>query len=320
VQQPRAPGGSTRRDRRDLVFAGIAVAVAVGAVAGLAIASGRPLSLATPPHLVAPAGAVLFVGAGDISSCANDHDEGTARLIDSLDGQVFALGDLAYESGTASEYADCYGPTWGRFRARTHPVPGNHDYVTPNASAYFAYFGGAAGTPGHSWSAWDLNGWRIYDLDSNCESIGGCGEGTAELQWLRTDLAENDEVRCSLAMWHHPRYSSGRHGSDTRTYLFWSALAEGGADIVLTGHDHSYERFAPLDAAGHRDDARGIRSFVVGTGGKDLYEFTTLLPDSEVHDSSTFGVLALTLWPDHYEWHFLNSEGSFTDSGSGTCH
>jgi hypothetical protein len=307
-----------------VAYGAVAVLMAVVAIAwvaagGRSVTPGPPVGAASPP-IVAPPGAALLVGAGDISSCGNDHDELTARLVESFgDVPVFTTGDNAYERGSAAEFATCYDPTWGRFRARTHPIPGNHEYVTPGAGPYFAYFGASAGQAGRSWYGWDLNGWRIEMLDSNCEFAGGCDDGSPQLQWLKQDLAAHP-ARCTLAMWHHPRFSSGRHGDSTAVQPFWSTLAAAGADLILVGHDHSDERFAPLDVAGRRDAVNGMRQIVVGTGGKDLYEFVELHATSEAHASSTFGVLAVTLWPDRYEWHFLPSEGPFTDQGTGVCH
>lgn len=302
----------------------LAVLMVVVAIVVFGAVAFGPRGFADPGRpgaspLVAPAGAALLVGAGDISSCTNDHDELTARLVESMDAQVFAAGDEAYESGSRTEFATCYGPTWGRFRDRTHPVPGNHEYVTPNAAGYFEYFGASVGRPGGSWYAWELNGWRIYALDSNCAFMGGCDARSPEARWLRDDLAAHP-APCVLAMWHHPRFSSGRHGDDAEVQPLWAMLAEAGADIVVSGHDHIYERFAPLDAAGKPDPDHGMREFVVGTGGKELYEFHDIHATSEARSDSTFGVLALTVWPDRFAWHFLPSEGTFTDDGEGTCH
>jgi hypothetical protein len=313
------------RGRRVAVaYSAVAVLLTVVSLAWI-VAGGRPVLPAGPPGsatppVVAPPGAALLVGAGDISSCDNDHDELTARLVESFgEVAVFTTGDNVYERGSAAEFEKCYGPTWGRFRARTHPIPGNHDYETPGAGPYFDYFAGAAGRPGQSWYGWDLNSWRIEMLDSNCEFAGGCGEGSAQLAWLKQDLAAHP-ARCTLAMWHHPRFSSGRHGDTAAVQPFWSELAAVGADLILVGHDHSYERFAPIDGTGRPDSVNGMRQIVIGTGGKDLYEFVELHVTSEAHSSTTFGVLALTLWPDRYEWQFVPSEGPFTDKGNGVCH
>ena len=261
----------------------------------------------------------VFVGAGDIASCYDDNDEATARLLDEIDGTVFTLGDNAYDHGTSAEFTSCYAPTWGRHLTRTRPTPGNHDYVTPYASAYFAYFGDRAGDPTQGYYSYDLGEWHIIALNTNCGEISGCGEGSTQLAWLRADLAAHP-APCTLAYGHHPRFSSGGH-DDANLTSMWEVLHDGGVDVVLSGHDHTYERFAPQDAAGALDTVSGIRQFVVGTGGARHYAFDTLRPNSEVRNSDTFGVLMLTLQPARYEWTFVPTAGAdFADHGSTTCH
>jgi len=234
---------------------------------------------------------------------------------------VATLGDNVYESGSASEYANCYNPSWGRHKGRTHPAPGNHEYNTSGASGYYGYFGAAAGDPTKGYYSYTLGAWHVVVLNSNCGAIGGCQKGSAQEQWLRQDLAAHPTA-CTLAYWHHPRFSSGaEHGSDAEMKPIWQALYDLGADVVLSGHEHNYERFAPQDPNGTRDDARGIREFVVGTGGKSHYGFAAILPTSEVHNSTTFGVLQLTLHPTSYDWRFVPEAGkSFTDAESDACH
>lgn len=241
-------------------------------------------------------------------------------MLDGLDGTILALGDLAYESGTTEQFAACYDPSWGRHRSRTWPVPGNHEYETAGAAPYFAYFGAAAGVPGQGWYSIDLGAWHLIGLNSNCEEIGGCDLDSPQADWLRADLAANNAA-CTLAYWHHPRWSSGdEHGSDPRTDALWRILAVAGADLVLTGHDHVYERFVPMDAEGVAA-TDGMVEFVVGTGGRSLYRFKTTLPTSATHDNTTFGVLQLTLRPDAYDWEFVAATGTrFADSGSADCH
>jgi hypothetical protein len=268
-----------------------------------------------PPTAAPPA---VLVGAGDIASCSSSGDEATATLLDGIAGTVFTLGDNAYDSGTASEFASCYDPTWGRHKARTKPAPGNHDYSTSGASGYYGYFGAAAGDPSRGYYAYDLGAWRIYALNSNCGAVG-CRAGSAQEQWLRRDLAANPRA-CTLAYWHHPRFSSGPHGSSTATSALWKALQDAGVELVLAGHDHLYERFAPQSPSG-ASDANGIVEFVVGTGGRSHYEFGTILASSLVRNSTAFGVLRLELGPSGYAFDFVPVAGkSFTDSGSGTCH
>ena len=232
---------------------------------------------------------------------------------------VLVLGDIQYEDGAYSKFLRSYDPSWGRVKEITRPVPGNHEYRDDRATGYFRYFGDSAGDPATGYYSFDVGGWHVIALNSNCAEVGGCGEGSAQEAWLRADLAASP-ARCTLAYWHHPRYSSGLHGSDRTYCAFWQALYDTGADLVLVGHDHDYERFAPQDANGRRDDARGLRQFVVGTGGHSLRMFPRVEPNSEVRDASSFGVLELTLGANAYAWHFRPAVGSFTDAGSATCH
>jgi uncharacterized protein YjdB len=273
--------------------------------------------VAAAPVTVAPMPAsVVLVGAGDIASCTLSADEATAKLLDAIDGTVFTAGDNAYENGSASDFSQCYGPTWGRHKSRTRPAIGNHEYNTIGASGYFDYFGGAAGDGNKGYYSYELGAWHIIVLNSNVAMNAGSPEET----WLRADLAAHP-ARCTLAIWHHPRFSSGHHGSSASSQPLWQALYDAGADLVIVGHDHLYERFKPQTATGQVDMARGIREFVVGTGGAGLYAFEHPAPNSEVKDNQTHGVLKLTLYGDRYDWKFVPVAGSsFTDSGTGNCH
>lgn len=260
----------------------------------------------------------VLVGAGDIAACGSSAtgDEQTANLLDGIPGTVFAAGDNAYPDGSPSEYADCYAPTWGRHKARTRPVPGNHEYHTLGAAGYFGYFGAAAGDPTTGYYSYDVGPWHIIALNSNLSMIAG----SPQERWLRDDLAANSTL-CTLAYWHHPRFSSGPHGISPASQALWQALHDAGADVVISAHDHIYERFAPQTPTGQLDMSRGIREFVVGTGGASLYSFNAPAPNSEVRNSSSRGVLKLTLYADRYEWQFVPVSGSsFTDSGSASCH
>ncbi len=262
----------------------------------------------------------VLVGAGDIASCASDGDEATAKLLDTLDGTVFTLGDNAYEHGTPGEFRKCYDPTWGRQLTRTRPTAGNHDYGTRGAAGYFSYFGSAAGQRGEGWYAYDAGTWRVYLLNSNCADVGGCDAGSAQERWLRRDLAANPRA-CVLAMWHHPLFSSGEHGNDPITRQLWQDLYDAGADLILNGHDHTYERFAPQTPAGRLDPDRGIVEMVVGTGGRSHYPFAIIRDNSLVRDNMTWGVLRLALSEGGWSFEFLPvADETFTDSGSGTCH
>ena len=273
------------------------------------------------PRTSAPVSAPVLVGAGDIADCASSGDETTAKLLADISGTVYTTGDNAYESGAPPEFSECYDPTWGRHKARTRPSVGNHDYHTPEASGYFGYFGSAAGDPKKGYYSYDLGKWHIVSLNSMCEHVGGCGPTSPMVRWLEQDLASNPRP-CTLAYWHHPVFSSGYHGSDPKMKPSWEALYAADAEVVLNGHDHDYERFAPQTPSGAADDARGIREFVVGTGGRELRPFrTTIEAHSEVRNAHTFGVLKLTLHPDAYEWKFVPVAGAaFTDSGANRCH
>ncbi len=278
-------------------------------------------ALAVPEEKTSPdPEATVLVGAGDIAYCKQIAGaQATARLLDAIPGTVFTLGDHAYEDGTAREFADCYDPTWGRHRTRTRPAVGNHDYHSPQAAPYFAYFGAAAGEPARGYYSYDLGGWHVVVLNSNCEEVG-CEAGSPQERWLRAQLAAH-KTQCSLAYWHHPRFSSGKHGGAPAMAPLWQALHEAGVELAISGHDHDYERFAPQDPAGKLDVARGVRQFVVGTGGKKTHRFNQAEPNSEVRDTGTFGVLKLTLSPGRYEWKFIPVAGQgFTDSGSEACH
>jgi hypothetical protein len=274
-------------------------------------AANVPANAASDPTVVA---------AGDIVDCNLPGSEATAKLLDQLPGTVLAIGDLAYPDGSDDNFK-CYDKTWGRHKARTRPAPGNHEYHTPAAAGYFKYFGSVAGSPGHAYYSFDLGSWHIVSLDSQCSSIGGCQKGSPEEQWLSSDLSKHSGS-CILAYWHAPLFSSGgEHGNAPQMKAFWDDLYAAGADIVLNGHDHDYERFAPQDPTGTADPQRGMREFVVGTGGKSQRAFRDPLPTTEVRSASTFGVLRIDLHAESYDWKFIPvAGGEFTDSGSGTCH
>jgi 3',5'-cyclic AMP phosphodiesterase CpdA len=257
----------------------------------------------------APEPTVTLLAAGDIASCHSKGDEQTARLLDRLPGTILALGDTVYEAGTDAEYARCYAPSWGRHRARTRPVVGNHEYGTPGAAGFFRYFGAGAGAR-RGYHAFRLGAWQIVVLNSNCGPAGGCRRGSPQERWLRSVLA-GSQTRCTLAAMHHPRFSSGLHGSDETLVDLWRALSAGGADVVLAGHDHHYERFAPQ---------AGVRQFVVGTGGRSLYPVVRSLRASQRRNATTYGILELRLAPDRYLWRFVGLAGStYGDSGSTPC-
>lgn len=287
-----------------------------------ATSTPAPDPTAAPPlaTLPAEADAAVFAGAGDIGACGSSGPEATAKLLEGIGGTVFTVGDNALPSGATAEFANCYDPTWGRLKDRTRPAPGNHDYQTRGASGYYAYFGAAAGEPGKGYYSFDLGAWHIVVLNTECAAIGGCGAASPQVQWLRADLAANP-TRCTLALGHVPRFSSGLHGSAPEIQQIWQALYDAGADVIIAGHDHDYERFAPQDPAGKADPERGIREFIIGTGGASHYPLGPRIANSEVGNGSTFGVLKLTLRSTGYDWEFVPVAGSsFTDSGSASCH
>ncbi len=274
---------------------------------------------------LAAAASPIVIGAGDISTCANDNDLKTAQLIQAVfatgvAGKVIGLGDNVYESGTATEFTKCYHPSWGRFTSRIAPAVGNHEYLTTGATGYFNYFGTRAGDPKKGYYSYNLGTWHIVVINSNCSKVGGCQVGSPQERWLRADLAANPRA-CTLAYWHHPLFSSGSHGNNVAVKPIWNALYDFNADVVLSGHDHLYERFGPQNSAGVLDGPRGIREFVVGTGGKNLTGFSAVKPNSITRNATTFGVLKLTLNASSFSWQFIPIAGqTFKDSGTILCH
>ena len=258
----------------------------------------------------------VLIGAGDIADCTRNQDSLTANLMDTIPGTVFADGDNAYPDGTSANYTQCYNPTWGRFKSRTKPVPGNHDYLTANASGYFGYFGAAAGPSGKGYYSYDLGTWHIVALNSNI----AMNVGSPQEVWLKTDLA-NSTKRCTLAYWHHPLFSSGNEGPHIETQPLFQDLYNAGAELVIVGHDHDYERFAPQSWNGVADSAYGVREIVAGTGGGGLFTAHAPVANSEALNDNTNGVLKLTLRANGYSWKFMPIPGeTFTDQGSGSCH
>lgn len=263
----------------------------------------------------------VLVGAGDIGVCGYEEDEATARLLDGIAGIIWTAGDNAYPSGTRQNFRECYDPTWGRHKDRTRPTPGNHEYRSPGAAPYFEYFGDAAGEAGKGWYSYRYGGWLIIALNSNLSALSPAVVAE-QMAWLRETL-DDEPVRCTLAYFHHPLFSSGSHGgnADEDVRPFYQALYDAGADVVLVGHDHHYERFPPLDPQGRLDPDRGLRQFLVGTGGGALREEgANIHPLTEVYNDTDHGVLELALHSDWYEWQFVTIGGSGADAGRGTCH
>jgi hypothetical protein len=297
-----------------------------------------PSGPSSPPSPRTPATSATIAAAGDIACAPDDlnfnggsgttgfcQQRATSNLLLSLRPQaVLGLGDMQYNAGLLADFNLVYRPTWGRLDATIYPVPGNHEYGSPGASGFFSYFGARAGTRGLGYYSLDIGPWHVIALNSNCEFVA-CGVGSAQDAWLRADLAAHPN-RCTLAFFHHPLFSSGHGVGDEPVRPFWDALYAAGADVVLNGHSHGYERFVPQTPGGGRDTARGIREFVVGTGGEDLQPFlpgaaATTSPNTEVRSRTSFGVLKLTLNATGYSWTFMPAAGGdLRDSGKGTCH
>lgn len=269
----------------------------------------------------APAPAQVLVGAGDIAQCVNDEDEATAKILDGIAGTVFTVGDNAYPDGTADEYRRCYDPTWGRHKARTYATTGNHDYHTPNATPTYDYFGPRVGPRGKGYYSYDIGAWHVIVMNSNDDFVP-YGVGSPQLQWLKDDLARSSK-RCTIAMWHHPRFwseNTGAKGQSPKQKVLWDELYAAGVELILVGHSHHYERFRPMNPEAEADDKYGIRQIIVGIGGDGggapikAWETTEAL-------GTGIGVLKLTLEPDKYSWELIPVPGhTFTDSGSGSCH
>ncbi len=266
---------------------------------------------------------VTIVAAGDIAQCFNtpaatSAAAKTAALVTPQDALALTLGDNTYDYGRPEEFTDCFHPTWGAFKDRIRPAIGNHEYGTPGADGYFGYFGAQAGSDRSGYYSFDFGGWHFISLNSMIDT----SPQSEQYLWLAADLANSRDTLCTIAYWHYPMYSSGvRHGSYPKMAKFFEALHAAGVDIVLSGDEHFYERFAPQNAAGTLDRARGIRQFVVGTGGAGLYAMGSPLPNSEVRDNSTHGVLRLTLEQGSYSWQFMPvGGGPARDTGVDGCH
>lgn len=265
---------------------------------------------------VQKADTVTVLAAGDIAACTRGAWL-TARLLDSLDGRIIVPGDAAYFSvRDRNPYRTCYDTTWGRHKARTHPVPGNHDSDSHGMRRYFEYFGDAAGPQPGGYYSFDVGAWHVIALNSNI----AMGPDSEQGRWAASDLADN-RARCTMAVMHHPRFSSGPHEKSSAPASIWPLLESSGVDVVLSAHDHLYERLAPMRSDGVRDDARGIRQFVVGTGGNLLYGFGRIHRNSQSRQNHVHGLLELTLAPESYAWQFVPaSRTRFRDSGRSTCH
>jgi 3',5'-cyclic AMP phosphodiesterase CpdA len=282
------------------------------------------------------ADSVLIAAAGDLVCGTETPVEripcvalSTAGVVRKLKPHaLLLLGDLQYETGSAADFQEFYEPTFGEFKSITYPVPGNHEYFTPGAVPYFDYFNGVGADSGRAgqrrrgYYSFNLGAWHIVAINSNCPEIGGCGARSPQAAWLRADLAANP-AKCTLAFMHSARFSSGEHGNDEFMRDLWQIMHDAGVEVVLSAHDHIYERFRPQNAVGRADEKRGIRAFVVGTGGKGMARYLRARPNSEILDNSSIGVLTMVLKQDAYSWKFVAIPGipdPLDDSGDGTCH
>ena len=258
----------------------------------------------------------VLLGAGDIADCSSSGDEETAAMLGRMEGTVFTVGDNAYEEGSRRDFLDCYESSWGRLKERTRPSLGNHEYYTGNAQAYFDYFGAKAGASSDGYYSYDHGAWHVVVLNSNFQYVND----ERQEAWLVQDLRGHSQ-RCTLAYFHHPRFSSGEHGDQLQMWPIWDILYDHGVDVVISGHDHDYERFAPQTPAGEPDAVRGIRQFIVGTGGDELRGFPSTSANSEFRYNKTFGVIRLVLRAESYGWEFLAAPaGRVMDAGEGQCH
>lgn len=302
---------ATGTQRLIAVLTGVVVA---GAAAAIGCPGSRP-GLTSPTgggSLGLPTQPAVLVGAGDIADCGPGAEQ-TAKLLDTIPGTVFTVGDNAYLGGTATAFRECYHPTWGRHLSRTRPTPGNHEYEVPGATAYYDYFGERAGPRSLGYYRYELGSWQVFALNSEI----AIGARSSQVEWLRNELARHP-APCVIAYWHRPRFASGKHGDGPDLDPIWRVLYEHGADVAITGHEHYYERHAPLDAEGRRDDGRGIRQFVAGTGGAPMFALSFTRPTAEAF-AATQGVLVLNLLDGGYQWRFVSIEGATLDAGMGQC-
>jgi len=281
------------------------------------------------PAATAGAAAPIVAAAGDIACAPGDpvtpttcHQMQTSNLFvgNPAITAVLPLGDEQYEDGLLSEFQNSYDLSWGRALGKSHPVPGNHEYASgSNGNGYFAYFGARAGTAGRGWYSFNVGQWHLIALNANCTHVGGCGASSPQMTFLKNDLAKHHPA-CTLAFWHQARFSSGPQGNVVAMDAIWKVLYSHHVDVVLSGHDHIYERYALQTPAQAKDPKHGIREFVVGTGGRSLDPFTGPFTNGQFRQRSQFGILKLTLHPHRYEWRYVSAAKHVLDSGETDCH
>jgi hypothetical protein len=311
--------------RRHIFLAALSIAASLALAGCLSLHTSRAVATPNTGWPAIPGDGIAVYAAGDIADCRRVPPDAsgaavTARMVETglaaaPDAVAITLGDHTYPIGLYEEFTFCYQPTWGRFRDRTHPAPGNHEYNSPGAAGYYRYFGAAAGPERRGYYSFMLGGWHVVSINSNLQPSAH----QRQLDWLKNTLAQTP-AKCTLAYWHHPLFSSGGHGNQPRMRDVWKILEAAGADVVLAAHDHNYERFAPQTSDGRRDEQRGIRQFVVGTGGARLTPILFRKANSEAVENSTHGVLRLVLKESGYEWEFLAAAGGFSDRGATLCH
>ncbi|MSX03280.1 MAG: alkaline phosphatase [Actinobacteria bacterium] len=308
---------------RSLPSAALAFAAAIVLLAAAGCGTSSATSVTSAKKQTLGSHRAKLVVVGDIACApgtveANScRQQQTADLTASLHpDRVLALGDLQYQEGTLEAFNEAYNASWGQFRSKTFPVPGNHEYYTPNATGYYDYFGSLAGDRTKGWHATTIGGWRVIGLNSNCAPVGGCQAGSAQSAWLANDLKKNAK-RCTMALWHHPRFSTGPHGDNGSMADLWSQLQAKSAEVVFAGHDHDYERFAPMTSSGARS-TKGLASFVVGTGGRSLYPLISSNPATRA-SKIAYGVLQLDLYTRGYNWAFKTLDGKTFDKGHAYC-
>jgi acid phosphatase type 7 len=301
------------------------IVLAAGSMASAILLACMAAVLTATPGVGKPR-TVTLVGAGDIAGCNFKADRKTARLVGKIPGTIFTLGDHTYPDGTRQQFRNCYHPTWGKYKKRTRPAVGNHDYHTAGAKPYFNYFRWRAGRP-RGYYSYDRGSWHIVALNSNCNKVGGCEKTSTQGKWLRNNLANTTNKQCTLAYFHHPLYSTGNNVTNPNVKPLWQILYNHHAEVIVNGHAHRYERYAPLTSGGKTDLQNGTRQIVAGTGGAPSGSEVQQAPGVRVVETGTSGVLKLELSAGFYSWMFVAVDGTpngkvmdSTPTGTESCH